>query len=146
MLTDKQIEAAYNQIRWRIDKVNADYLQRVGEQIKAIGKLNPTSINRLAQMRRYGANTRKIKRELEKALKVSAQNVQRLLERAAREEYAGADFLAVERGRRVVPLEFNYSLQQYIQALAAQTESRFPQLLQHHEHRHGLSRSCLRRH
>lgn len=125
MLTDKQIEAAYNQIRWRIDKVNADYLQRVGEQIKAIGKLNPTSINRLAQMRRYGANTRKIKRELEKALKVSAQNVQRLLERAAREEYAGVDFLAVERGRRVVPLEFNYSLQQYIQALAAQTESRF---------------------
>lgn len=125
MLTDEQIEAAYNQIRWRIDQVNSDYLQKVGEQIKKIGKLNPSSINRLEQMRIYGANVRKIKQELAKALNISLQDVQELLERAAREEYASADFLAVERGSSVVPLEYNFSLQQYIQALAAQTESTF---------------------
>ena len=125
MLTEKQIEAAYNQIRWRIDKVNTDYLQMVGKQIKAIGELNPSSINRLAQMRVFGANVRKIKRELAKALNISVQDVQRLLEQAAREEYAGADFLAVERGRSIVPLGYNHALQQYIQALAAQTADTF---------------------
>lgn len=125
MLTDEQIEAAYNQIRWRIDRVNSDYLQKVGEQIKAIGELNPSSINRLAQMRVYGANVLKIKEALAKALDMSVQEVQQLLERAAREEYASADFLAVERGRNVVPLEYNFSLQQYIQALAAQTAGNF---------------------
>lgn len=125
MLTVEQIEAAYNQIRWRIDEVNTAYLQAVGEQIKAIGKLNPSSIHRLAQMRRYGANVRKIKQELAKALNMSVQDVQQLLEQAAKEEYADADFLAVERGRRVIPLEYNYSLQRYIQTLVVQTESRF---------------------
>ena len=68
MLTDKQIEDAYEIIRGRIDQVNTDYLQKVGAQIKAIGKLNPSSINRLAQMRVYGANIRKIKEGLAKAL------------------------------------------------------------------------------
>ena len=125
MLTDEQIEAAYNQIRWRIDQVNTEYLQKVGEQIKAIGKLNPSSINRLTQMRVYGANVRKIKEELAKALDMGVQDVQRLLEQAAKEEYASADFLAVERGRRIVPLEYNYALRQYIQSLAAQTASSF---------------------
>lgn len=125
MLTDEQIEAAYNQIRWRIDQVNSDYLQRVGEQIRAIGKLNPSSINRLAQMRTYGANVRKIKEELAEALSISVQEVQQLLERAAREEYASAGFLAIERERGLVPLEYNFSLQQYIRALAAQTAGSF---------------------
>ena len=64
LLTDRQIEAVYRQILQRIDQVNADYLQKVGEQIKAIGKLNASSMNRLVQMQIYGANVQKIKREL----------------------------------------------------------------------------------
>lgn len=125
MLTDKQIEAAYSKIRWRIDKVNEEYLRMVGEQIKAIGKLNPSSIDRIAQMRVYGANTRRIKEQLAKALEVSTAEVQELLERAAREEYASADFLGVVRERRPVPLEYNYELRRYIRALSAQTAEQF---------------------
>ena len=117
MLTDKQIEDAYETIRGRIDQVNTDYLQKVGAQIRAIGKLNPSSINRLAQMRVYGANIRKIKEELAKALDMSVQDVQQLLEQAAKEEYSSADFLAVEHGRHIVPLEYNYALRQYIHPL-----------------------------
>ncbi len=125
MLTDRQIEDAYEIIRERIDQVNTDYLQKVGAQIRAIGKLNPSSINRLAQMRVYGANIRKIKEGLAKALDMSVQDVQQLLEQAAKEEYSSADFLAVEHGRHIVPLEYNYALRQYIQSLAAQTAGSF---------------------
>lgn len=105
--------------------MNTDYLQKVGAQIRAIGKLNPSSINRLAQMRVYGANIRKIKEGLAKALDMSVQDVQQLLEQAAKEEYSSADFLAVEHGRHIVPLEYNYALRQYIQSLAAQTAGSF---------------------
>lgn len=125
LLTDRQIEAVYRQIRQRIDQVNADYLQKVGEQIKAIGKLNASSMNRLVQMQIYGANVQKIKRELSKALNISVQDVQDLLKQAAEEEMADAAFLAAERNQRLVPLQQNNMLQQYIQAIAAQTERRF---------------------
>lgn len=125
LLTDRQIEAVYRQIRQRIDQVNADYLQKVGEQIKAIGKLNASSMNRLVQMQIYGANVQKIKRGLSKALNISVQDVQDLLKQAAEEEMADAAFLAAERNQRLVPLQQNNMLQQYIQAIAAQTERRF---------------------
>jgi hypothetical protein len=123
MPTDKQIEAAYNQIRSRIDAVNQEYLEAVAEQIKAIGKLNPSSINRLAQMRLYGANVQKIKKSLADALDITVQDVQIILDAAAKQEYASKDYLAVVRGRQTFGLEYNAALQRYIQALAAQTKN-----------------------
>lgn len=125
MLTDKQIEAAYNQIRWRIDKVNADYLQKVGEQIKAIGKLNPSSIHRLYQMGVYGANMRKLKKELSKAINLSLKEVNKLFEQAAKGEYEEAEFLAAEKGKQIIPFGENVTLRKYIEALSAQTAETF---------------------
>lgn len=125
MLTDREIEAAYARMRDRIDLVNAEYLKAVARQINAIGGLNASSIRKLAQMRIYRANAAKIKEALAKALNLSAQELQELLERAAREVYADADYMAVIRGRRLVPLEYNEPLKKYISAVSAQTEERF---------------------
>lgn len=121
MPTDKQIEAVYNQIRWRMEKVNREYLQLVGEQVKTIGGLNPSSVHRLKQMRVYGANVQKVRRELAKALAISVHDVQRLLYQAAEAAYRDVDFLAVARDRSVVALRYNRPLQNYIKAVAAQT-------------------------
>lgn len=125
MPTDKQIEAAYVQIQSRIQAVNEEYLQMVAKQIKAIGKLNPSSINRIAQMRLYGANVQKIKQSLAKALDLTVQDVQTILEAAAKQEYASKDYLAVVRGRQTFGLEYNATLQNYIRALAQQTSNTF---------------------
>lgn len=124
-MTDKQIEDLYNQIRSRIDAVNQEYLEAVAAQIKKIGTLNPSSINRLAQMRLYGANVQKIKQSLAKALNLTSQDVQTILEEAAKQEYASKDYLAVVRGRQTFGLQYNVSLQNYIQAVAAQTQNTF---------------------
>lgn len=125
MLTDREIEAAYARMRDRIDLVNAEYLKAVARQINAIGGLNASSIRKLAQMRIYRANVVKIKAALAKALNLSVQELQELLERAAREVYADADYMAVIRGRRLVQLEYNEPLKKYISAVSAQTEERF---------------------
>lgn len=125
MPTDKQIEAVYNQIRSRIDAVNQEYLEAVAEQIKAIGKLNPSSINRLAQMRLYGANIKKIKQSLSDALDLTVQDVQIILEAAAKQEYSSKDYLAVVRGRKTFGLEYNPVLQNYIRSISAQTANTF---------------------
>ena len=125
MLTDREIEAAYTRMRDRIDLVNAEYLKAVARQINAIGGLNASSIRKLAQMRIYRANVVKIKAALAKALNLSVQELQELLERAAREVYADADYMAVIRGRRLMQLEYNEPLKKYISAVSAQTEERF---------------------
>ena len=110
MLTDKEIEAAYSKMRDRSDLVNDEYLKAVAKQIRAIGGLNASSIRKLAQMRIYRGNVARLKRELAKALHVSSWELQDLLEQAAREVYADADYMAVIRGRRLVPLEYNEPL------------------------------------
>lgn len=125
MLTDKEIEAAYSRMRDRIDLVNDEYLKAVAKQIRAIGGLNASSIRKLAQMRIYRGNVARLKRELAKALHVSSWELQDLLEQAAREVYADADYMAVIRGRRLVPLEHNEPLKKYISAVSAQTQERF---------------------
>lgn len=125
MLTDREIEASYTRMRDRIDLVNAEYLKAVARQINAIGGLNASSIRKLAQMRIYRANVAKIKAALAKALNLSVQELQELLERAAREVYADADYMAVIRGRRLMQLEYNEPLKKYISAVSAQTEERF---------------------
>lgn len=125
MLTDREIEAAYARMRDRIDLVNAEYLKAVARQINAIGGLNASSIRELAQMRIYRANVVKIKAALAKVLNLSVQELQELLERAAREVYADADYMAVIRGRRLMQLEYNEPLKKYISAVSAQTEERF---------------------
>ena len=125
MLTDREIEAAYARMRDRIDLVNAEYLKAVARQINAIGGLNASSIRKLAQMRIYRANVVKIKAALAKALNLSVQELQELLERAAREVYADAEYMAVIRGRRLMQLEYNEPLKKYISAVSAQTEERF---------------------
>lgn len=121
MPTDKEIEQVYELIRERIDRVNLDYLNKIGEQVNKIGKLSPSSINRIAQMQIYGANARKIKRDLAKSLDISAREAQELFEKAVEEEYTSAAFLAVARGMETVQLENNYPLQRHIRGVAAQT-------------------------
>ncbi len=120
-MTEKEIEEVYEKIRWRIDKVNSEYLELIAKQIKKIGKLNPSSIRKLEQMRIYGANSAKIKRELAKALNIIEKEVEELLKKAIEEQYTGHDFKGVYRDRGAIPLEFNQRLQRYAKSLARQT-------------------------
>ena len=124
-MTDKQIQAAYDVIAKRINAVNEEYLKLVAEQIKEIGTLNPSSLNRLVQMRRYNANVRTIKKTLAEALNLTVKDVQTLLEEAAKQEYASKEYIAAIQGNQAFGLEYNPVLQQYIRSIAAQTADAF---------------------
>ena len=121
MLTDKQTEEVIRKILLRIDGVNAQYLQKVGEQIKILGKLNPSSVRRLSQMHIYGANSKAIQKALSEALSMGAQEVQELLAQAAEEEYATTIFRSVASGADPIQMADNPQLQKYIEAISRQT-------------------------
>lgn len=62
-----------------LQSVNDLYIQKVAEQIKTIGGLNASSINRLAIMAQMNVNIAEIKRALEKALGIIGKQLDKLL-------------------------------------------------------------------
>ena len=98
MLTDEQIAEALELIDNRYRKVNEKYLQKIGEIIKKIGKLNQSSINRLITMRRMGVDVETIERELQKVTSLTKKDIKALYERAAEEANTDARLSYVSKG------------------------------------------------
>lgn len=95
MLTDRQLEELLEIFLTRSQSVVEEYLIRMGEQIREIGELIPSSVNRLVQLKRMGANLDAIKREIARLAEISADDLMRVLEAAAESD---ARFVAAEFG------------------------------------------------
>jgi len=121
MLSDKELETALSRIAWRMDKLNTLYLQKVGEQVNDIGQLSPSSVNRLIQMRKAGASIEKINTELQRTTGKNTAEIEDLYQRAMQQTFADYEFMAIARGRPLVPLEFNTSLQRILEATSRET-------------------------
>lgn len=85
MLTDKQIADALALIDDRYHAVITKYLQKVGKTIRDIGHLNASSVNLLVQLRRMGVDVQTIERELQKATRLTKQDIKKLYQKAAQE-------------------------------------------------------------
>lgn len=95
MLTDRQLEELLEIFLTRSQSVVEEYLIRMGEQIREIGELIPSSVNRLVHLKRMGANLDAIKREIARLAEISADDLMRVLEAAAESD---ARFVAAEFG------------------------------------------------
>lgn len=95
MLTDRQLDELLEIFLTRSQSVVEEYLIRMGEQIREIGELIPSSVNRLVQLKRMGANLDAIKREIARLAEISADELMRVLEAAAESD---ARFVAAEFG------------------------------------------------
>lgn len=98
MLTDKQIADALDLIDDRYHGVITKYLQKVGRTINEIGHLNQSSVNLLIQLRRMGVDVQTIERELQKATKLTQQDIKTLYQKAAQEANTDARFEYIAKG------------------------------------------------
>jgi len=76
MMTEQELEAAIEIIMQRLDEVNTFYLKKIAAQIKSIGTLSASSINRLSIMLEMGADIAAINEKLAEA---TALNIRDLL-------------------------------------------------------------------
>ena len=67
MLTEKQLEEAVGRITSRLDEINTAFITKIATQIKKIGELNQSSINRMVIMSEMGADVTEITMRLRKA-------------------------------------------------------------------------------
>lgn len=120
MLTDKELEAAIQRIIDRIDEVNRLTIKKIAAQIKKIGELNASSINRLILMSDMGTDIREITRELATATTMNIADVYRIYQAALTDTYTDPRFKNVLKSRPL-SAEQNARLTQFAQNVSTQT-------------------------
>ena len=120
MLTEKELEAAIQQITDRLDEVNRLYIKKIAAQLLKIGELNATSINRIIVMTEMGADIREINKELAQATAMNIRDLYAIYQAALSDSYTDPRFRAALQSQPLTPTQ-NYRLTQLAQNIATQT-------------------------
>ena len=85
MLTELELETALDLLQARLDRVNTVYIRKIAEQIKRMGEMNQTSINRMVLMAEMGEDVRDITTQLASAMALNMRDVEKIYTRAMQE-------------------------------------------------------------
>ena len=92
MLTEQELEAVLKVIQRRFDSLNSLYIRKIAEQIKKIGGLSQSSINRLVIMAEVTSDVSEITRMLEQATLLTTNEIFALYQQAAQQVYTDDRF------------------------------------------------------
>ena len=120
-MTQQELDAALQLIQNRFDAVNLLYIRKVAKQIKKIGELNQSSINRLVIMSEFAENVADITRALAVATGLTVQDVNDLYTVAAQDTYTDPRFTRAFASGLTVPVRQQAQVEQYTRAVAQQT-------------------------
>lgn len=91
-MTEGRLEQYTNELVRMYQEVNTRYIQKVAENIVAIGGLSPTSINRIAIMSKVNEDVSDINKMLAKALGVGVKLLYRMYDEAIADTYTDENF------------------------------------------------------
>lgn len=120
MLKDKDLETAVDAILERFEEINLYFIKQVAEQIRQIGELTQSSINRLTIMAELRSDVKSITSALSNAAKLSTKDVQRLYRKAAEETYTDSRFTAAYVDDKP-PIEAQERIERLTQSISEQT-------------------------
>lgn len=119
MLTQRQLERIADEFGKRMEKIIQQYLTAMGEHIRDIGRLLPSDVQKLVEMKHMGVNVDAIKREIAAAMEAASRDVERVFRETAETDYRAAQTLFGES--RSVPLRKNAALMRTLKAYTRQT-------------------------
>lgn len=127
MLDEKNMNRAIDRIMARFDEVNTFFIAKVAEQIKAIGELNASSINRIIIMTEMGANIADITQRLQIATNTSIKEVMQVFQKALDDTFTDPRFQQALRHTSITAAD-RARITQYTQAVSVQTARRLTNL------------------
>lgn len=128
MLSDEVIDKVIDRITNRIEETNTYVIKKMGESIKKIKTLTPTQAQQLSQIMRYGGDYDKIARALAKMSKLNVQEIYKIFEEIAKQDYLFAKQFYKYRNMKFIPYEKNVALQNQVNALATITAREYNNL------------------
>lgn len=122
MLDGPELERAIAAIMKRLQGVNALYIRKIASQIKRIGKMTPSSVNRLVAMADMGADINEIREQLRLALGASAKELRDVFQRALTETYQDPRFATyLEENPDALQPDAEKRITRYAEAVYRQT-------------------------
>lgn len=122
MLDGPELERAIATILKRLQGVNELYIRKVAAQIKRIGKMTPSSVNRLVAMADMGADVNEITEKLRIAAAVNAKELRDIFQKALTETYQDPRFkLYFEENPDALRPEAEQRITRYASAVYQQT-------------------------
>lgn len=120
MLNQKELEKAIDQLMLRFEEVNRFFVAKIAAQIKKIGELNQSSINRLTLMADMNFDMAEINRRLADAVNMSTADLFRIYNIALNDVYTDPNFSRVIQQTPLTPPQQG-RLNQYAQSVSLQT-------------------------
>lgn len=121
MLTEEVLEKLSERIVERMVGVNKRVLETIGEQIKYIGTLNPTTARNLSNMLKYGADFDSLVQYIAHITDLNVIDIYEIFIEVAKDNYQFAEQFYKYRKKPYIPFEDNWLLQQEVKAIAKAT-------------------------
>ncbi len=122
MLSEKELEAVLELLQARFDEVNALFIRKVAAQIKKIGELGQSNINRLIIMAEMTSDVQEITESLMRATALSKPEIEAIYAVAMRDTYTDPRFTRAFSAGVQPPQGTRERLMQYARNVARQTE------------------------
>lgn len=120
MLNQQDLEKAIDALLDRFEEVNRFFVAKIAAQIKKIGELNQSSINRLTLMSEMNFDMFEINKKLADAVSMSTADLFRIYDKALNDVYTDRNFAKVLKQAPLSAAQ-NGRLNQYAQSVSMQT-------------------------
>jgi len=117
MLSDEAKELIAERLANRIEKLNTFILKEIANDIDELGRLSPSKAFKLANIMKYGGNYHKIVQEIQKVTKLNKQEIEKILDSVAEQQYIDAKQYYQLKNKGYIPYRKNKELKQQVEAL-----------------------------
>ena len=123
MLTERELEKMISKMLDRLDTLNTAYITKIAEQIKRIGTLIPSQVNRMVEMAAMGANVAEINEQLAAATALNFRDIQAVYSGIMQNAYTDPRF-AQYITEHPVPQDAKNRVARYTLAVSRQTQNK----------------------
>lgn len=127
-MNDRDYTDLAYKISERFNKINTMYITKIGEQLKEIGSLNPSSLKKIEQLIKMNQNIEDIRLLLRKTSKLTKEELNTIFNQAGLEVYKDAAIFYKANQVVQVPFKQNKWMQQHIDAIVNLTANTFVNL------------------
>ena len=128
MLSDNDLTDFSYEVASRYEKINVTLIKAMAEQIKEIGRLTPSNVNRLEQMIKYNQNIDKITYLLAQESGKSLSDIMDIYEQSGKGIYDNMLYMYKYRQLEPIPFSENIAMQTYLNGMRTLTANTFVNL------------------
>ena len=128
MLSENAIEKLIQPIIDRQESISMYIIQLIAKRVKEIGTLLPSDVYKLERLLKYGADVRKINKELARITGLNEQEIKNLIKIIAKDSYLDTKPYYDYRQKPFIPFEKNVPLQRVVKSIAKQTADTYVNL------------------